>query len=712
MESYRGPDNLSYGIFLRPRELYLFVEFAEGDVRSVEESSDECPREMCDNLPENFEDTVFRRINGSQGLEPKLYCRTTSSLVWHWEATHISPVVYVVSVRDGEESWVWHDVVSTEKFIIDELPSESAFQLKVLHVEEDGSFAGPCSSEWVSPLNASFNPSPVINLTVAKEYEFSEDYVNISIKWEPNEEDMTCDYKVLYWNLHGEKLEETDVHMEFSYLLPNLYFNNSYRAYVISGDDEKNNWGKEMAILSFSTPSCLDVWNNNLSICNPPPPKKINIHFLRVDLNNFDMNISWIPDKILPEQYAVFMSDVENPKQRNELKFVNGNLEKETPKEKNYESTSLYFDDEWEIPEDRLLVIDDAIGRGAFGVVHKGLLRGKTALEPSQNVAVKMLRDYSNLEDVRQFQQEINMMKSIGTHSHIVSIIGCCTRSKQPKLVIEYCALGALLDYLQKYKHLDDCDDAEQTTNQSPDKPTERIKYAELMPAERSCDPEYEQQMQTGVAVNQIYFENCEEKKQKKKGLQPVDLLSFARQIAMGMEFLASNRIVHRDLAARNVLVCADKTMKISDFGLSKDVYERNVYHMKRDSKLPMKWTAIESLMFSKYTTQSDVWAFGVLLWEIVTFGKTPYPGIPQDRLYQLLRTGYRMECPPNCSEELYCIMLSCWKAKPKDRPTFTELRNKLDSLLETTSPQQYLNLNITNAQSSEMLSAEDQSLS
>lgn len=146
---------------------------------------------------------------------------------------------------------------------------------------------------------------------------------------------------------------------------------------------------------------------------------------------------------------------------------------------------------------------------------------------------------------------------------------------------------------------------------------------------------------------------------------------------------MSSLRVIHRDLAARNVLVCDNKLVKVSDFGLSRDVYENNIYCKQGAGRLPMRWMALESLTHQIYTTESDVWSFGVLLWEIVTFGQYPYPEVSNADLLTFLKKGQRMVKPPHCGTELYRIMLDCWKENPKNRPTFTELKETLDDLLE-----------------------------
>lgn len=142
-------------------------------------------------------------------------------------------------------------------------------------------------------------------------------------------------------------------------------------------------------------------------------------------------------------------------------------------------------------------------------------------------------------------------------------------------------------------------------------------------------------------------------------------------------------KLVHRDLAARNVLVATGNVIKISDFGLTRDIYEADAYMKKSKGRIPVKWMAPESLYAQVYTSKSDVWSFGVLLWEIITLGANPYPGIPPERLFSLLKTGYRMDRPENCSDEIYAIMQKCWKTEPAQRPSFGDLADIFDRLLQ-----------------------------
>ncbi|XP_066269271.1 tyrosine-protein kinase receptor Tie-1-like [Branchiostoma lanceolatum] len=172
------------------------------------------------------------------------------------------------------------------------------------------------------------------------------------------------------------------------------------------------------------------------------------------------------------------------------------------------------------------------------------------------------------------------------------------------------------------------------------------------------------------------------------KSLSSRDLTKFAWDVAKGMSFLSSKKILHRDLATRNVLVSADRTCKVSDFGLSRegDEYERTT-----KTRLPVRWMAPESLFHRKYTTKSDVWAFGVLLWEIVTLGATPYPGMSKREVMDGVQQGYRMDKPIHCDGKLYTLMLNCWDADPARRPEFRQIERTMDTLME--DEQDYINL-------------------
>uniref|UniRef100_A0A672PRE9 PTK6 protein tyrosine kinase 6b n=1 Tax=Sinocyclocheilus grahami TaxID=75366 RepID=A0A672PRE9_SINGR len=154
--------------------------------------------------------------------------------------------------------------------------------------------------------------------------------------------------------------------------------------------------------------------------------------------------------------------------------------------------------------------------------------------------------------------------------------------------------------------------------------------------------------------------------------------LSLESQVADGMAYLETHNSIHRDLAARNVLVGEGYVCKIADFGLAR-VIKEPVY-VSDDKKIPYKWTAPEAIGHGRYSSKSDVWSFGILLYEIVTCGAIPYPGVRNCDVYDLVtRDNYRMPSPSNCPEVIYNIMRSCWRAEPEDRPTFKILRHELD---------------------------------
>nr|XP_054099825.1 fibroblast growth factor receptor 1 isoform X9 [Callithrix jacchus] len=304
-------------------------------------------------------------------------------------------------------------------------------------------------------------------------------------------------------------------------------------------------------------------------------------------------------------------------------------------------------DPRWELPRDRL-VLGKPLGEGCFGQVVLAEAIGLDKDKPSRvtKVAVKMLKSDATEKDLSDLISEMEMMKMIGKHKNIINLLGACTQDGPLYVIVEYASKGNLREYLQ---------------------------------ARRPPGLEY--------CYNPSH--NPEEQ------LSSKDLVSCAYQVARGMEYLASKKCIHRDLAARNVLVTEDNVMKIADFGLARDIHHIDYYKKTTNGRLPVKWMAPEALFDRIYTHQSDVWSFGVLLWEIFTLGGSPYPGVPVEELFKLLKEGHRMDKPSNCTNELYMMMRDCWHAVPSQRPTFKQLVEDLDRIVALTSNQEYLDLSM-----------------
>ncbi|XP_054904409.1 tyrosine-protein kinase HCK isoform X1 [Poeciliopsis prolifica] len=164
-------------------------------------------------------------------------------------------------------------------------------------------------------------------------------------------------------------------------------------------------------------------------------------------------------------------------------------------------------------------------------------------------------------------------------------------------------------------------------------------------------------------------------------------LIDFSAQIAEGMAYIEQKNYIHRDLRAANILVNKSLVCKIADFGLAR-IIEDNEYTAREGAKFPIKWTAPEAINYGSFTIKSDVWSFGILLTEIISYGRTPYPGMTNPEVIRSLEKGYRMQRLDSCPTELYEIMLECWKNKPEDRPTFDYLQSVLEDFYTATESQ------------------------
>ncbi|XP_026165362.1 proto-oncogene tyrosine-protein kinase receptor Ret [Mastacembelus armatus] len=327
------------------------------------------------------------------------------------------------------------------------------------------------------------------------------------------------------------------------------------------------------------------------------------------------------------------------PAQAYPISFPANNVRRGSQESIETEPFKIPEDPKWEFPR-KNLVLGKTLGEGEFGKVVKATafrLKGKAGYT---TVAVKMLKENASHSELRDLLSEFTLLKQVN-HPHVIKMYGACSQDGPLYLIVEYAKYGSLRNFLRE---------------------------------SRKVGPSY---MGREANRNSSYLENPDD-----RALTMGDLISFAWQISRGMQYLAEMKLVHRDLAARNVLVAEGRKMKISDFGLSRDVYEEDSYVKRSKGRIPVKWMAIESLFDHIYTTQSDVWSFGVLLWEIVTLGGNPYPGIAPERLFNLLKTGYRMERPENCSEEMYNLMLRCWKQEPDKRPTFSDISKELEKMM------------------------------
>uniref|UniRef100_A0A0N5AE99 receptor protein-tyrosine kinase n=1 Tax=Syphacia muris TaxID=451379 RepID=A0A0N5AE99_9BILA len=322
---------------------------------------------------------------------------------------------------------------------------------------------------------------------------------------------------------------------------------------------------------------------------------------------------------------------------------------------------NLRYSLSFEIKAENLKILEhNCLGNGEFGMVYLGELKRTRVSDPVatadvMRVAVKQPRDGHNVNHQKALADELKVMVAVGVHPNVLGLVGAVTAqmaSGRLFIVMEYCGAGSLEKFLRKNSvgFLNEIE-PEDTLNRD------------------ACLSPIDKERKVG------------------KILTTSDLISFGFQIASGMDFLSSRMCIHRDLAARNILVTEKRAVRIADFGLARK--DENVYQVRRSRNVPVpvKWMALESLERQEYTVQSDVWSYGVVLWEIFSLGQPPYPNIQGDNIPRHIKSGNRLQQPEMAPNEIYSLMEQCWDIDPNSRPMFAEAKRLMNLHLIRASP-------------------------
>ena len=271
---------------------------------------------------------------------------------------------------------------------------------------------------------------------------------------------------------------------------------------------------------------------------------------------------------------------------------------------------------------DQVEIRSEVLGEGTFGRVLRGkLIVSCEQTESNVDVAVKICHDDVEFENIISFVNEAILMKNL-CHDNLLDLLG---------VVLQPCSAPLVL--------------------------TPNMQHGNLHKFLRHS---------RGIGM-------------RRQLIGSQQLVNFGSQIARGMEYLASRKIIHRDLAAKNCFVDRNLNVKIGDFGLAREVKQFDLYKMEHPSQLAVKWLALESLLYYMFSEKSDVWSFGIVLWELVTLGSQPYAGLDNYEVMPYLETSKRLPRPLRCPDDLYSIMRSCWLPTPEERPSFSILVHKLE---------------------------------
>ncbi|XP_017262483.1 insulin receptor b [Kryptolebias marmoratus] len=289
-----------------------------------------------------------------------------------------------------------------------------------------------------------------------------------------------------------------------------------------------------------------------------------------------------------------------------------------SPNPEYFSASDMYVPDEWEVPRDKITLLRE-LGQGSFGMVYEGIAQDIVKGEPETRVAIKTVNESASLRERIEFLNEASVMKAFSCH-HVVRLLGVVSKGQPTLVVMELMIHGDLKSYLRSLRP-----DSENNPTGSPP-PTLK------------------------------------------------DMLQMAAEIADGMAYLNAKKFVHRDLAARNCMVAEDFTVKIGDFGMTRDIYETDYYRKGGKGLLPVRWMAPESLKDGVFTAHSDCWSFGVVLWEISTLAEQPYQGLSNEQVLKFVMDGGYLDRPDNCPERIHNLMQMSWQYNPKMRPTFLEI--------------------------------------
>ncbi|XP_030373756.1 insulin-like receptor [Scaptodrosophila lebanonensis] len=295
-----------------------------------------------------------------------------------------------------------------------------------------------------------------------------------------------------------------------------------------------------------------------------------------------------------------------------------------------------YVADDWEVARDRIIQLRP-LGQGSFGMVYEGILKSHQNAGEDTPCAIKTVNENATDRERTNFLNEASVMKEFDTY-HVVRLLGVCSHGQPALVVMELMKNGDLKSYLRAHR---------------PDEPDDVL-------------ANYQQRigLQAGNVQPPPYSR----------------IYQMAIEIADGMAYLAAKKFVHRDLAARNCMVAHDLTVKIGDFGMTRDIYETDYYRKGTKGLLPVRWMPPESLRDGVYASSSDVFSYGVVLWEMATLASQPYQGLSNEQVLRYVIDGGVMERPENCPDMLYTLMQSCWHHRPSARPTFMEIISYLES--------------------------------